>query len=103
MKCNFISDFVPTPNVIFDDVLEPNTGFKVQIYNGYENIANYRSEFERLYSEGYTHVVNMPGNINCIYKFAKYFRLICRDHRLDICIANICSDMLLDELNLERN
>lgn len=90
MKCDFVSDFVPIPNVVFN-TLPKNIGFKVKTYSNDDEISCIRAEFEQLYLQQYTHVINMPGNFNQILCAAKHYNIVCLDYRLTKHISEFCS------------
>lgn len=58
------------------------TEMKIKIYQDDDIISSIRSEFEQLYTNGYTHVVNMPGKLDYIIPLARYFKFVYLDHRL---------------------
>lgn len=93
MKCNFESEFIPIPNNLFT-ILPKNEGFKVKYYSNNDEILCIRTEFAKLYSQNYTHVMNMPGNINQIMCAAKHFNIVCLDYRLTKYISEFCSKKL---------
>lgn len=55
---------------------------KIKIYNPNDSISSIRSEFETLATLQYTHVVNMPGNLDTIIELAKFFKIIYLDWRM---------------------
>lgn len=96
MKRKFISDFIPKPNINFN-ILPKNNGFKVKCYLQMDVVKCIRTEFEHLYEQQYTHVVNMPGNLHQIICAAKHYNIICLDSRLTKHIADFCSKVLVSE------
>ncbi|ATY70262.1 GrBNV gp62-like protein [Tomelloso virus] len=89
-KCNFTSDFIPMPQTKFE-VLPINEGYKVKIYTSSDEIESIRAEFETLYNQKYTHVMNMPGDFNQILCTAKHYKIICLDRRLVKHVSEFCS------------
>lgn len=55
---------------------------KIKIYNPSDSISSIRSEFETLAALQYTHIVNMPGNLDAIIELAKFFKIIYLDWRM---------------------
>lgn len=90
MHSQFTFDFVPMPDIAFN-VLPKNTGFKVKRYLYTDEVPCIREEFERLYHSGYTHVINMPGNLNQIICAAKHYNIVCVDYRLLKYVSEFCS------------
>lgn len=93
MKCDFRSSFVPLPNIEFK-VLPRNSGFKLKRYSNSDHIDCIRTEFQKLYCEKYTHVMNMPGNFKEIKCASKHYNIVCLDARNTKFIAEFCSKKL---------
>ncbi|AYP97979.1 GrBNV gp62-like protein-like protein [Mauternbach virus] len=86
----FISSYVPKPNT-YTVIKESNKGCKLKLYNKGDVIPSLAAEFQMLYDQKYTHVVNAPGRLNDILVTAKEYKLICLDSRMGKYVAEYCS------------
>lgn len=90
MKCNFMSDFIPTSTTEFM-VLKKNKKYKAMQYD-VDKIQSIRAEFQKLHAEKYTHVINMPGDFKHIRCVAKQYNIIHLDRRLGKFVSDFCSE-----------
>ena len=75
MRFTFVSDYIPLPEIRFTK-LPPNGGYKIKIYRNDNKIDSLRHEFEKLYRDKYTHVVNIPGKYEEILRIAQHFGIV---------------------------
>lgn len=73
---------------------------KMKHYQKNETIGSVRAEFERLSMLKYTHVVNAPAKLEQVIPTARYFNIMCLDHRLVKYISDIAS---ADTIDLQKN
>lgn len=100
---DYLSTFVPMPDLsrIIAPVREKSsgeTGTKMKVY--YPNrpyiIMSIRSEIASLYQQGYTHVVNMPGNFDEIKCVCKFYGIVCMGNKNIKYVADWCSGNMID-------
>lgn len=96
MRCNFTSDFVPQPKII-TAIFPQNDGFKIKNYLFSDKVDCLRTEFQMLYNQKYTHVMNMPGDFNQILCTARQYNIICVDRRLVRHVADFCSRAAIEQ------
>jgi len=61
---------------------------KCKIYSKYQKISSIHAELEIAAQKGYTHIVNMSGDIRKILYYSKCYNLIILDERLHKFIAD---------------
>jgi len=99
----YVCDYCPLPsqyelNIKFKSKRR-NPGFKTKVFNKintHETIDCYntsslksiRTIIEKLYDEGYTHIVNMRGSFHYICKIARIYKITVCDYRLRNYVAN---------------
>lgn len=59
---------------------------------GTSRLGSVYAELRSLCLDGYTHVANMPGNFREILYYARRFRLVVLDHRVNKLIADLAAD-----------
>lgn len=70
---------IPVPKPI---VLRDRDKTKVRSYRASERVNSIPCEMHRLTSIGYTHVVNMPGDMLRVLHYAKRLKLVVLDKRI---------------------
>lgn len=70
---------IPIPKPI---ILRNQDKTKVRCYRSNDRVNSIPCEMHRLNSIGYTHVVNMPGDILRVLHYAKRLRLVVLDQRI---------------------
>ncbi|ATZ81576.1 GrBNV_gp62-like protein [Drosophila innubila nudivirus] len=86
----FISSYVPKPTV-HNVIKESNDGYKLKSYKKGDVIPSLAVEFQMLYDQKYTHILNAPGRLSDILVTAKEYKLICLDSRMGKYVAEYCS------------
>lgn len=81
---------MPDPSLLAQPK-KPNTGQKIKVYKSTDVVASIRGTFSELFEQGYTHVVNMPGDIEEILCVAKYYNMVCLHRKNLKYIADYCS------------
>lgn len=87
--------YFPMPDTS-DKAVVKNRGYKLKYYTSLDEpieTSSLRSVFERLHADGYTHVANMPGQLNDICYNARCFHMIVIDKRLIKQIAGLCASV----------
>lgn len=82
---------IPLPKPII--IREPciSDGAKVKRYTEMDKSLVIPTEFQKLNSQGYTHVVNMPGDMREIFYYAKRMKIVVLDHRISKYVSDLCS------------
>lgn len=91
----YTTRYFPKPETS-DRVIVKNRGYKLKYYTVADErilTASLRSVFERLHADGYTHVANMPAQLNDICYNARCFHMIVIDKRLIKRIAGLCASV----------
>lgn len=70
--------------------------YRLKRYNRRTKLTSVYAELRSLRIDGYTHVANMPGNFREILYYARHFRLIVLDHRVNKLIADSVVDYLTE-------
>lgn len=89
----YTTPYFPKPDTI-DKGIVKNRGYKLKRYTNADKrimTASLRSVFERLHADGYTHVANMPAQLNDVCYNARCFHMIVIDKRLVKRIARLCA------------
>lgn len=84
----FYTSYVPECNYVFEKK-SLNKTYKLKKYPNNISINSLRHEFETLVDQDYTHVTNMPGNIQQILKLANHYGIVYLD--IDKYVADYCS------------
>lgn len=92
-KVDFYSDYVPIPTTIYETITK-NKGYKAKFYSALDKVECIRTEFEMLYRQGYTHVMNMPGDLDQVILTANYYKIVCQDNRVLKFTSDLCSQRL---------
>ena len=80
---------IPLPNPIV--IPENANSLQMQRYRVTDCVNSIASELSRLRKAGYTHVVNMPGDLRDILYYAKRAKIVVLDHRMYKAIADYCA------------
>lgn len=91
----YTTPYFPKPGTT-DNAIVKNSGYKLKYYTNVDEriaTASLRSVFERLHADGYTHVANMPAQLNDICYNARCFHMIVMDKRLVKRIAELCASV----------
>lgn len=89
----YSTPYFPKPKTS-DKAIVKNRGYKLKYYSNTDErivTASLRAVFERLHADGYTHVANMPAQLNDICYNARCFHMIVIDKRLIKRIASLCA------------